>query len=125
MNAHKPRPLQILVIEDEPVISTVMKRFLQNEGCHVTIYDLIFSDIHLPDTTGFKIVQAYRKKEIALSIHTPIIGMSTEEGRQKCLAAGMDDFIHKPFSYDQIVDILKKFRRKNVSNDFNISDTWP
>jgi len=124
MPTQKPRLLHILVIEDEPVSSTLIKRILQQEGHHVTIaetgkkalaelakikHDLIFSDIHLPDTNGIEIAREYRKKEINFSSRTPIIGMSTLDQRQKCLAAGMDDFMLKPFSYEQIVEALKAF----------------
>lgn len=124
MNTLKSRQLHILVIEDSAVISHMVKVVLQKEGHHVTIaetgkdaltklakikYDLIFSDIHLPDMTALEIAREYRKQEMNLSIHTPIIGMSTDDAREKCIAAGMDDFMPKPFTYDQIIEAIKAF----------------
>src|SRR5262249_2347170 len=62
-------------------------------------YDLLLLDVHMPELDGFQVVQAIRERERAVGGHLPIIALtarSRKEDRERCLQAGMDDFLAKP-----------------------------
>src|ERR1700726_1969026 len=64
-------------------------------------FDLLLLDIHMPGLDGFKVVGAIRERERAAGGHLPVIALtarSRKEDRERCLAAGMDDFLTKPVS---------------------------
>ena len=70
-------------------------------------FDLIFIDINLPDTDGFKLTYHYRQD--FPKKNTPIICYSTmgDSKRKECIDAGMDDFLSKPASHEDIEEILE------------------
>jgi len=62
-------------------------------------FDLLLLDLHMPELDGFQVVQALREREQVTGGHLPVIALtarSRNEDRERCLAAGMDDFITKP-----------------------------
>jgi CheY-like chemotaxis protein len=62
-------------------------------------FDLLLLDIHMPELDGFQVAQAVRERERATGGHLPIVALtarSRREDRERCLAAGMDDFLAKP-----------------------------
>ena len=62
-------------------------------------FDLLLLDIHMPELDGFGVVGAIRERERAKGGHLPVIALtarSRKEDRERCLAAGMDDFLTKP-----------------------------
>jgi two-component system, sensor histidine kinase and response regulator len=62
-------------------------------------FDLLLLDIHMPELDGFQVVQAIRKCERAVGGHLPVIALtarSRKEDRERCIAAGMDDYLSKP-----------------------------
>jgi response regulator RpfG family c-di-GMP phosphodiesterase len=62
-------------------------------------FDLLLLDIHMPELDGFEVVHAIRQREHTAGGHLPIIALtarSRKEDRERCLAAGMDDFLTKP-----------------------------
>jgi PAS domain S-box-containing protein len=62
-------------------------------------FDLLLLDLHMPELDGFQVVQAIREREQAEGGHLPIIALtarSQKEDRERCLAAGMDDYLAKP-----------------------------
>jgi two-component system sensor histidine kinase/response regulator len=62
-------------------------------------FDLLLLDVHMPELDGFQVVQAVRERERTSGGHLPVVALtarSREEDRQRCLAAGMDDFLAKP-----------------------------
>src|SRR5262249_49908616 len=63
------------------------------------VFDLLLLDIHLPELDGFGVVGAIRERERAAGGHLPVVALtarSRKEDRERCLAAGMDDFLTKP-----------------------------
>ena len=61
--------------------------------------DLLLLDVHMPELDGFQVVQALRARERTARGHLPIIALtarSRKEDRERCLAAGMDDYLTKP-----------------------------
>jgi two-component system sensor histidine kinase/response regulator len=71
-------------------------------------FDLIFMDVQMPEMTGLQAAVQIRGEE-AIGVHVPIIAMTASamsEDRDRCLAAGMDDFISKPVSYQVIEEMI-------------------
>src|SRR5205823_13216247 len=62
-------------------------------------FDLLLLDVHMPELDGFEVVRAIRERERTVGGHLPVIALtarSRQEDRERCLAAGMDDFLAKP-----------------------------
>jgi two-component system sensor histidine kinase/response regulator len=71
-------------------------------------FDLILMDVQMPEMNGLLATRQIRREE-ALGIHVPIVAMTASamsEDRDRCLAAGMDDFISKPVSYQVIEEMI-------------------
>ena len=112
--APAPKALHILVAEDSEVNVELLEQLLGRRGHQVHVagngrkalelaaqqaFDLLLLDVHMPELDGFQVAQAVREREGAVGGHLPIIALtarSRKEDRQRCLAAGMDDFLAKP-----------------------------
>ncbi|MCC6142740.1 MAG: response regulator [Candidatus Hydrogenedentes bacterium] len=117
---------RILVAEDNQVNQQVALEILQNFGCQVTLagdgaeaveyhrsnaYDLIFMDCRMPGLNGYEATEEIRRQE-GLERHTPIIAMTAQAmkgDRERCLAAGMDDYISKPVDPERILSVLRRW----------------
>lgn len=115
---------RILVVEDHPVNQYVVKSMLDVLTCPATIagsgkdaielaqqqeFELILMDCQMPGMDGFETTREIRK---LLARHVPIIAMTANamlEDRTRCLDAGMDDFLPKPFGRGALNDILCKW----------------
>ncbi|MDK2841464.1 MAG: hypothetical protein PWQ17_969 [Anaerophaga sp.] len=76
-----------------------------------TKYDLVLMDIQMPVMDGIKATQKIREIEQSTSSHTPIIAVTANafpEDKERCLSAGMDDYISKPFQPDELLQLIKK-----------------
>lgn len=76
-------------------------------------YDLILMDCQMPDMDGYEATRAIRKIEIGKNI--PIIAMTANAmigDREKCLAAGMDDYITKPIRTEKLNDVFSKWLKQ-------------
>jgi len=74
-------------------------------------YDLIFMDINIPDMSGPEITKIWRGRETNKQ-RLPIIALTahaTIEDRELCFNSGMDDFISKPISPEQLSCTIEKF----------------
>jgi len=81
------------------------------EAINLTAYDLVFMDCHMPHMDGFRTAQWIRNQE-STQRHTPIIAFTASVGttdRQRCVAAGMDDFITKPAAEWELLRVLTKW----------------
>jgi len=122
--------LHVLLAEDNEVNATVAKRWLHNWGCTcrgVTNgvdalsaldeggFDLILMDVSMPDLDGYETTRIIRRRDTASSARIPIIAMTAhalQGDRDRCLEAGMDDYISKPIS---AAELLEKIRRWAVN----------
>jgi CheY-like chemotaxis protein len=80
-------------------------------------YDLIFMDENMPIMNGIEATKIIRANESEANLHTPIIAVTANaliEDREKFLKAGMDDYISKPYTQDQIIATLQKFLDKKT-----------
>jgi CheY-like chemotaxis protein/HPt (histidine-containing phosphotransfer) domain-containing protein len=72
-------------------------------------FSLIFMDCQMPEMDGFETTVEIRRREAAGGRRTPIIALTAsvvEDGRQRCLAVGMDDYLAKPFTLEQMKAML-------------------
>jgi CheY-like chemotaxis protein len=79
-------------------------------------YDAIFMDCQMPEMDGFEATQEIRRRE-GSSVHRPIIAMTANamQGRERCLGAGMDDYVSKPMRKADLTEALKRHLPKNVN----------
>src|SRR5262249_6063953 len=108
------RPLHILVAEDNPYNQAVLEDLLSRPG-HTLLgaaegraaltslkqggFDVMLLDIHMPELDGFQVAAAQRRREQNTGTHVPIIALTARSApgeRQRCLQAGMDEYLAKP-----------------------------
>lgn len=126
----------ILVAEDNPVNQLFTCEVLKSMGCRVTAvndglqameafrtghYDAILMDMQMPNLDGLGATRAIRAAENA-SAHTPIIAVTANAlkgDRETCLAAGVDDFISKPFDISDLQAVLEHWIIEQNVNERN------
>jgi two-component system, sensor histidine kinase and response regulator len=109
-----PRPLRVLVAEDNLINQRVITKFLGGDGHDVVVtndgeeavaafqrqsFDVVLMDIQMPVMDGFAATAAIRSLESHLDLHTPIIALtahSSDGDRQRCRSANMDGYLTKP-----------------------------
>jgi response regulator RpfG family c-di-GMP phosphodiesterase len=80
------------------------------------IFDLLILDIHMPELDGFGVVGAIRERERTAGGHVPVLALtarSRNEDRERCLAAGMDDFLTKPVATATLLAAIDRLMRKD------------
>ncbi|GFE91656.1 PAS domain-containing hybrid sensor histidine kinase/response regulator [Steroidobacter agaridevorans] len=118
---------RVLVVEDHAVNRMLATRLLAKLGCEVEFaengriacertsqhdYDLIFMDCQMPEMDGYEATRAIREREQAENRHTPIIALTANamsQDRDRCLEAGMDDYITKPYSATDFERTLQRW----------------
>jgi PAS domain S-box-containing protein len=119
-------PHRILLVEDNPDNQRLAARVLEGEGKRVdtaangevavamareTLYDLIVMDLMMPVMDGFQATARIRENEAAPN-RVPIVALTahaTEGFRDRCLAAGMDDYLSKPFKKERLVALVDQW----------------
>ena len=129
---------RILLVEDNVVNQKVALKMLEKLGYNADLaddgveaiamlanknYDLILMDVQMPRLDGYETTAKIRDSEGSEG-HIPIIAMTAnamDSDRQKCLDAGMDDYLPKPVNADILAEILKKWliqgKIQDVKND--------
>jgi len=118
----------ILLVEDNPVNERVATRMLERLGYRVdvaengiealatsarTAFDLILMDCQMPEMDGFETSRALREREGG-DKHTPIVAMTAnamQGDRDRCLRAGMDDYIAKPVLMSDLEAVLERWTK--------------
>ena len=133
-NRQKLSGVKILLVEDNPINQNVATSMLATLGCLCTVaedgvqalarwrdgaFDIILMDCYMPNMDGYAATQAIRQREAikanssGMIPHIPIIALTAnamEGDREKCLAAGMDDYLPKPFLRDELGKVLQRWR---------------
>ncbi|MFD2113843.1 ATP-binding protein [Thiorhodococcus fuscus] len=122
--------LRVLVAEDNPVNQDVIDSMLSVLGCKAVMcadgqallaelarsdYDLVLMDCQMPLMDGYETTRRLRSREQTRGSHLPVIALTAyamEGDRERAMAAGMDDYLVKPF---KLADLAKMLRRWTAS----------
>ena len=124
-------PLRILAAEDNDFNRDVLEHMLARLGLSAAMavngrealallerepFDLLLLDIHMPELDGFQVVGAIRERERTAGGHLPVIALtarSRKEDRERCLRAGMDECLTKPYSAADLWATMDRVLRKD------------
>ena len=116
--------LRVLLVEDNRINQEVAKGMLNNLDVHVEVanngdealaalergaYDIVLMDCQMPVMDGYQATHAIRQREAHTDYHQVIVALTANalpEDRERCLAAGMDDYLSKPFSIERLREVL-------------------
>jgi CheY-like chemotaxis protein len=125
-----PPHARVLLAEDNAVNQRVAVRMLEKLGCQVDVaangreavesvwrssYDCVFMDCQMPEMDGFEATAAIRRREDPGDLHVPIIAITAhamQGDRDRCLSAGMDDYLSKPVGAEALRTMLQKWVRR-------------
>lgn len=130
-----PLPAQVraLVVDDNQMNRVVAQRLLERLGVSVEIardgrealdvlgsqsFDVIFMDQHMPEMDGIEATREIRRREGDLA-HTIIVALTAcqlDEDRERCFAAGMDDFLGKPVKAQQFSQVIRRWVHRAASS---------
>jgi signal transduction histidine kinase/ActR/RegA family two-component response regulator len=129
--------VRVLLVEDEPVNQMIVQEMLKMLGCEVELaedgqeahaaaassrYDIVFMDCHMPVMDGYEATRRIRAAE-PLHAHLPIVALTADAlatDRDRCLEAGMDDFLTKPVSSLQLSTTITRWTGRRT----NPATTW-
>jgi signal transduction histidine kinase/CheY-like chemotaxis protein len=120
------RPMRILLAEDSAVNRLVAVRILEKRGHTVVVavdgreavvalerepFDVILMDVQMPELDGLEATALIRKAEAGTGRHVPIVALTAHamrEDRERCLNAGMDEYLAKPFNAGDLFDTIER-----------------
>ncbi|MFO1532204.1 MAG: response regulator [Thermoplasmatota archaeon] len=123
--AGTPSPLRVLLVEDNLMNRRLALKVLESLGHRADVaengaealqavtrrhYDVVLMDVQMPVMDGYEATRELRRRE-GDDLHTPVIAMtaySLRGDRERCLAAGMDDYISKPVRLEVLSSILAR-----------------
>jgi two-component system response regulator MprA len=126
-------PVKLLVVEDEPRMLELLRRGLTEEGhtvvcacdgsegwelAHAYEFDAVVLDIMLPKMNGFELARKLRQERIA----TPVLMLTAKDSVPdvvRGLDAGADDYLTKPFSFNELLARLRAIQRRATSRPQN------
>jgi len=136
-DAHDPLDvLRVLVAEDNPVNQLLATKLLEKRGHRVVVaangrealeaidreaFDLVLMDVQMPEMDGLQATIALREREGRRGdgVHLPVVALTAHAlkvDQERCLAAGMDDYLSKPIRFQELEAVLEKHvtRRKEA-----------
>jgi PAS domain S-box-containing protein len=126
--APEPRRARVLVAEDNVVNQRIAARLLAKRGHIVTVvgtgrqalealardsFDIVLMDVQMPDMDGFEATAAIRRLERETGGRIRVVAMTAhamQGDRERCLAAGMDDYLSKPIDHRLLFDVVEGIR---------------
>ena len=126
------RRLRVLVAEDNPTNQKLVVTLLTQRGHHIITaldgrqaveraaadaLDVILMDVQMPEMSGLEATEAIRERERSRGGHVPIIAMTAHAmagDRERCLAAGMDDYVSKPLRADELFATIDRVCGKGI-----------
>lgn len=117
--------LQLLLAEDNPINRKLALRVLENLGHRVQVaenglqalasleaarFDLVLMDVQMPEMDGLQVTRMIREREKTTGEHVPIVAMTAHAmkgDRERCLEAGMDGYIAKPFNVQELKETIE------------------
>ncbi|WDI32749.1 response regulator [Hyphococcus flavus] len=122
----RERNYTVLLAEDNQINAVLATTIIKRAGHHVDVahngveaveavssrpYDLVLMDLHMPEMDGLEAARRIRNLDSDMR-RVPIVALTASAmaaDRQKCIAAGMDDFLSKPFEPDDLTNVLGKW----------------
>jgi len=114
---------QVLVAEDSRTNRILSRLLLERLGLEVTTaedgeealnkalnqpFDLVFMDIQMPNMDGYQVVETLRRKAVTIPI-VALTAHTTDHDREKCIAAGCNDYLTKPINRKELIELLTKY----------------
>jgi PAS domain S-box-containing protein len=137
---------RVLLVDDNDINALVAQRMLERLGCDVTVarhareavaicahasegaepnFDLILMDVHMPEIDGFEAARRIRELYRSTDRKAPPIAALTAnafaEDRQRCLDAGLDDYLAKPFERSEIEALIDRWCSDGPSSSRNFA----
>ncbi len=123
------RSARVLVVEDNEVNALVVRGMLEQMGISADLavngqnalasmgdmpYELVLMDCQMPVLDGWEATRLWRARETRLRqiLRTPIVALTASAAageRERCLEAGMDDYLSKPFSRDALAEVVDRY----------------
>lgn len=128
--------VRVLVAEDNAVNQRLVKRFLERLGCSARVvgngqeavealraetFDVVFVDCHMPGMDGYEATRVLRGMD---GPRVPVVAMTASvlvEDREACYAAGMDDFLAKPFSLEEFQGMVVRWGKASRACETRLS----
>ncbi|MEW6003413.1 MAG: response regulator, partial [Nitrospirota bacterium] len=128
--------IKMLLAEDNQINQKIVVKTLGKAGYNIDVvqngreaveaaerneYDIIFMDVQMPIMDGYEATKAIRSKE-GISKHTAIIAMTAhamEGDRERCIQAGMDDYISKPIDWQNMFKIIRKWGKSRIETSLS------
>jgi signal transduction histidine kinase/ActR/RegA family two-component response regulator len=120
----------VLIAEDNDVNREILVTMLKTAGCRILQarnglealqlsasehYDIILMDVQMPEMDGITATRSIRERELNLGLpRKPVLALTANalaDDKANCLAAGMDDYLTKPFMRRQILELMAKWLR--------------
>ncbi len=123
-SANPLESIRVLLVEDNRINQEVAQGMLNKLGVHVEVvehgqealdvlegqaFDVVLMDCQMPVLDGYEATQRIREREAHTDYHQLIVALTANalpEDRERCLAAGMDDYLSKPFSVERLREVL-------------------
>ncbi len=135
---------KILVAEDNPVNQKLITEVLRIFACDLTLvangkeavsmnkknqYDMILMDCQMPEMDGFQATRIIRSQERESGVEEGVVivaltANARKEDRDRCLACGMDDYLSKPFTMEQLRDVILKWHHGEEGSDTKASQLF-
>lgn len=124
---------KILIVDDSQELLDVISEYMETSGFTVNAttqsldalrliavsgYDVVISDIHMPEMDGLELMAQIKSKHPGLPV-VLITGYSVSEARKIAMEKGADAFVAKPFHMKEILDVVN-----NLLNNKKLSTTW-
>jgi len=138
-NPERVTHLRILLAEDNPVNQRLATRLLEKRGHQVTVtatgrgalqrvqeetYDVVLMDVQMPEMDGLEATALIREWEKIRGRHTPIVALtahSMKGDRDRCLAAGMDTYVTKPFDVVRLIEVVESTARLQQPQEASVN----
>jgi signal transduction histidine kinase/DNA-binding NarL/FixJ family response regulator len=125
--------LRVLIAEDNAMNRELAVYMLEELGCSVDVvvdgklavsavaadqFDVVLLDCQMPEMDGYGAARAIRLQELGSLRHVPIVALTANASkgdRERCLSSGMDDFLSKPFTLQQLSSVLSRAMTRSES----------